>query len=103
MTHYVLDACTATPHFPGIGRYVTNLARELIPLLASDERLTILHAPSHPLTLPSSPAVAVLSVAAGPFGLAQQWQIPRLLRRLSADLYHARTSPCLMRRVCPRS
>ena len=43
MTHYVLDARTATPHFPGIGRYVTNLARELIPLLASDERLTILH------------------------------------------------------------
>ena len=89
MTHYVLDARTATPHFPGIGRYVTNLARELISLLASDERLTILHAPSHPLTLPSSPAVALLSVAAGPFGLAQQWEIPRLLRRLSADLYHS--------------
>ncbi len=89
MTNYVLDARTATPHFPGIGRYVTNLARELIPLLASDERLTILHVPSHPLTLPSSPAVALLSVAAGPFGLAQQWQIPRLLRRLSADLYHS--------------
>jgi glycosyltransferase involved in cell wall biosynthesis len=88
MTHYVLDARTATPHFPGIGRYVTNLAAALAPLLATDERLTILHAPSHPLTLPSSPAVALLSVAAGPFGLAQQWDIPRLLRRLSADLYH---------------
>ena len=48
MTHYVLDARTATPHFPGIGRYVTNLAAALAPLLAPDERLTILHHPDHP-------------------------------------------------------
>ena len=26
MTTYVLDARTVTPHFPGIGRYVANLA-----------------------------------------------------------------------------
>jgi len=89
MIHYALDARTATPHFPGIGRYVSNLARELIPLLASDERLTILHAPAHPLTVPSSPAVELRSVAAGSFGLPQQWEIPRLLRRLSVDLYHS--------------
>ena len=29
MSHFVLDARTATPHFPGIGRYATNLARAL--------------------------------------------------------------------------
>ena len=48
MTHYVLDARTATPHFPGIGRYVTSLAAALAPLLMSDEHLTILHHPDHP-------------------------------------------------------
>ena len=30
MTHYVLDARTATDHFPGIGRYAVNLAARLI-------------------------------------------------------------------------
>ncbi len=59
MTNYVLDARTATPHFPGIGRYVTNLAAALAPLLASDERLTILHHPDHPPALPDSPAVTL--------------------------------------------
>jgi len=89
MPHYVLDARTATPHFPGISRYVTNLARSLTPLLAADERLTILYHPQHPLALPASPQVEFLPVAASPFGLAQQWQIPRLLHLLRADLYHS--------------
>jgi len=89
MTHYVLDARTATPHFPGIGRYVTNLAAALAPLLASDERLTILHHPDHPPALPHSPAVTLAPVTISPFALAQQWQIPRLLHRLRADTYHS--------------
>jgi alpha-1,3-rhamnosyl/mannosyltransferase len=89
MPHYILDARTATPHFPGIGRYVTNLARGLIPLLAAGERLTVLFHPQHPLDLPDAPAVARLPVAASPFGPAQQWQMPRLLRHLRADLYHS--------------
>ena len=49
---YILDARTATPHFPGIGRYVTNLARALVPLLTPDERLTVLLRPG----LPDQPA-----------------------------------------------
>ena len=57
MPHYVLDARTATPHFPGIGRYVSNLARAMVPLLDPDERLTLIHDPAHPLNLPPSPAV----------------------------------------------
>ncbi len=87
--HYVLDARTAIPHFPGIGRYVTNLARSLAPLLSIDERLTILFHPQHPLALPSSEKVGLLPVAASPFGLMQQWEVPQLLRLLHADLYHS--------------
>jgi alpha-1,3-rhamnosyl/mannosyltransferase len=89
VTHYILDARTATPHFPGIGRYVSNLARAMVPLLAADERLTILHDPAHPLArLPDGP-VARVPVTASPFSLSQQWQVPRLLRRLGAGLYHS--------------
>lgn len=85
----VLDARTATPHFPGIGRYVTNLARALIPLLEPGQRLTLLHDPVHPLTLAPHKAVQALAVSASPFSLSQQWAVPRLLRHLQADLYHS--------------
>ncbi len=89
MPHYILDARTATPHFPGIGRYVTNLARELAPLLAPDERLTLLHDPAHPLALPANGAAQGLAVNVSPFSLQQQWVIPRLLRQHRADVYHS--------------
>jgi glycosyltransferase involved in cell wall biosynthesis len=89
MSHYVLDARTATPHFPGIGRYVTSLARALVPQLRPGERLTLLGHPDHPIPLPASPAVQVHPLAVSPFSLTQQWEVPSLLRRLGADLYHS--------------
>ena len=94
MPHCILDARTATSHFPGIGRYVTNLARALMPLLAPDERLTVLHDPACPIALPSSDAVRTIPLAVSPFALRQQWIIPRLLRNLRRDgpasiVYHS--------------
>jgi len=89
MSHYVLDARTATPHFPGIGRYVRNLARELVPLLAPAERLTVLVAPDHPVSLPETGQAETLKVAASPFSLRQQWVVPSLLREMQATLYHS--------------
>ena len=80
MPHYILDARTATPHFPGIGRYVTNLARALVPLLTPDERLTVLHNPAYPFSLPPSDTVRTIPLVVSPFSLRQQWIIPRLLR-----------------------
>ncbi|MEJ5310694.1 MAG: glycosyltransferase family 1 protein [Anaerolineae bacterium] len=89
MPHYVLDARTATPHFPGIGRYVTNLARALIPQLAPDEQLTVFFDPAHPLDFPVSDAVRSLPVNVSPFSLRQQWVIPRLLRQHQVNVYHS--------------
>ncbi|MGC9350201.1 MAG: glycosyltransferase family 4 protein [Anaerolineae bacterium] len=89
MPHYVLDARTAAPHFPGIGRYVTNLARALVPLLAPDERLSVIFDPAHPLSLPDDLGAHVIPATASPFSLRQQLTIPRLLRALHADLYHS--------------
>ena len=89
MPHYVLDARTATPHFPGIGRYVTNLARALGPLLIPTERLTILCDAQHPLTLSPDTQVNLRKVNSSPFSLQQQWQIRHLLHDIQADLYHS--------------
>lgn len=89
MPHYVLDARTATPHFPGIGRYVTNLARALPPCLEPGEHLTVLYDPVHPIDLPSLTALRTFPVDVSPFSPRQQWMIPRLLRQLHADVYHS--------------
>jgi glycosyltransferase involved in cell wall biosynthesis len=89
MTHYVLDGRTATPHFPGIGRYVDNLARALVSLLAEEEQLVLLFDPAHSPSLPNQPHVENTVVPISPFSIHQQWAIPRLLRRLKADLYHS--------------
>jgi glycosyltransferase involved in cell wall biosynthesis len=92
MKRYVLDARTATDHFPGIGRYVSNLAQALPSLLAPDERLILLGDPSRPsrwqLPAPSE-QVQWVETAVSPFSLAQQWQIPQLLRETQADVYHS--------------
>ena len=85
MPHYILDARTATPHFPGIGRYVTNLARALVPLLAPNERLTVLHDPAYPVSLSPSDAARTIPLAVSPFELQQQWAVPRLLRNFRAS------------------
>jgi glycosyltransferase involved in cell wall biosynthesis len=88
-SHFILDARTATPHFPGIGRYVNNLARAMAPLLEADERLTVLHDPAHAPPPTASPAVQMLPVNTSPFSASQQFVLPRLLGRLRADLYHS--------------
>jgi glycosyltransferase involved in cell wall biosynthesis len=84
----VLDTRTATDHFPGIGRYVVNLARALIQV-APDLSLALLHDPSVAstrLTLPDLPRIAC---PVSPFSIRQQWQVPRLLRHAGAALYHS--------------
>jgi len=92
--NFCLDARTATNHFPGISRYVVNLARTMIPLLGQDERLVLLRDPTQPsrwddLTALASERVYVVNAPISPFSLRQQWAVPRILRRLEADLYHS--------------
>jgi glycosyltransferase involved in cell wall biosynthesis len=92
MTTYVLDARTVTPHFPGIGRYVANLAPALAAQLAAGERLLVLHAPEARERLGglAGPRVRLLATSISPFSLGQQLQLPRLLRETGdVDLYHS--------------
>ena len=91
--NFCLDARTATDHFPGIGRYVVNLAQAMVPLLGGDERLILLHDPTQPsrwdLTALAGERVQVVDISISPFSLRQQWTIPHILRGLEADLYHS--------------
>lgn len=97
MPTYILDARTATPHFPGIGRYVANLAAALPDQLRGEERLTLL-APPGPAMSPALRDLAAarqdvrawLTVEHSPFGLAQQWALPRLLRQQRGRAPHDR-------------
>ena len=43
---YVLDARTATGHFPGIGYYAVNLARAMASQLGPGERLILQRDPA---------------------------------------------------------
>ena len=84
---FILDARTATAHFPGIGRYVRNLATAIPPQLHAEELLVILWNPADPTACDPSPLAApqVTTVRApvSPFSLAQQITIPRLLKKLA--------------------
>jgi glycosyltransferase involved in cell wall biosynthesis len=88
MPPIILDARTATDHFPGIGRYVVNLAGAL-KQIAPDLDLTLLRDPSSAaqrLTLPDLP---MLDCATSPFALSQQWRVRSILRQTHATLYHS--------------
>ncbi|MDQ7030721.1 MAG: glycosyltransferase family 1 protein [Ardenticatenia bacterium] len=92
--HYTLDARTATEHFPGIGRYVFHLARALDTLLDEGEQMAVLYAPATPswrqalCPRPWRRATCV-PVESSPFGVAQQWRLPRLLSTLGSHVYHS--------------
>ncbi len=87
MLPIILDARTATNHFPGIGRYVVNLARAL-HATQLDLEIILLRNPAAASRwkLPDLPTI---ECAASPFSLAQQWQVRRIVRSTRASLYHS--------------
>ena len=88
MNRLVLDARTATDHFPGIGRYVVNLASSLSKV-APDLGLTLLIDPSASSARLSLPDLPRQLCAASPFSIQQQWLVPQVLRQTNATLYHS--------------
>jgi glycosyltransferase involved in cell wall biosynthesis len=92
--HIAIDARYVNDHFPGIGRYVYNVLRELAHG-AHDHDLLVLHNPALPNTrhdlaaLARAPHVELVATHARPFSFGEQFMVPRLLRRLHADVYHA--------------
>lgn len=84
----VLDARTANEHFPGIGRYVVNLA-EALAKMPEDISVTLLVNQStrnHFQQLPNIPQVLCEDST---FSIKQQWSIPSVLRTIHPDIYHS--------------
>ena len=84
----VFDIRTATPHFPGIGRYATGLVPALAAQLTDGERLVLLCNDaaqeanfSHLVKINS--AVETFRIQATPFAFSQQWQVAHSLQQLS--------------------
>ena len=92
---FFLDIRTTTHHFPGIGRYVTNLTHALVDQLQPGETLVLLGHPDQAgqFAAGNGPGVRFAPCPASPFGLEQQWLVPRLLRGQAASaapaLYHS--------------
>lgn len=84
----VLDARTATDHFPGIGRYVSRLCRALAAS-PGPEDLWILRDPVRLSPQIALPPVPHVDCAVSPFAVRQQWVVPRALARAGAALYHS--------------
>jgi len=83
----VLDARCATAHFPGIGRYVVNLARGLQSIAPNlDLHLLVDSSARERLSLPDLPQI---ECNVSPFSLSQQWRVPLALRRARAMIYHS--------------
>lgn len=80
----VLDVRTVTPHFPGIGRFALGLATALARL----GRPAVIHTVPPDLRLPLPPLEGA-GCSASPFEFRQQWEVPGLLRKLNARVYHS--------------
>lgn len=89
-----IDGRAIQDHFPGIGRYTYNLAQALVALAPEEEWLLLFDpgaaaARLSPAALRGPASLQLVPVRAGIFALHAQWQIPALLRRLRAEVYHA--------------
>ena len=90
----VIDARYVNDHFPGIGRYVYNL---LLALGEMDQphSVVVLFNPALTNTrydmaaLARFPALRLVATRLRPFSAGEQLTLPRMLRTMQADLYHA--------------
>ena len=89
----IMDARTASDHFPGIGRYTYSLAREMVRRGTLEQLLLIVNPQSTnkrfdlaPLTETSG--VRLVETSARSFTLREQLQLPGQLRELSPDVLH---------------
>ncbi|RME83022.1 MAG: glycosyltransferase family 1 protein [Caldilineae bacterium] len=101
----LIDARTIQDHFPGIGRYVFNLAHALAPqlegelLLLVDPRARNSH---HPLAdLQRHPNITFIPASIPIFHWRSQTHLPSLIRALHPDLVHCPYNVRPLRLPCP--
>jgi alpha-1,3-rhamnosyl/mannosyltransferase len=90
--HIAVDCRVVDPRYPGVGRAALETARALAELGAA-RRLSLLIPPGEPspdlAALGGYGGVELVDVGAPIRTPADQWALPRLLRKLRPDVYHA--------------
>lgn len=88
--HILLDARTATPHFPGIGRYAGELALALAETLRpTEDRLTVVVPPDCTFRFPETDRTHAVVCNRTPFDPRQQAALRDLSNQLRPDVYHS--------------
>lgn len=84
----VIDLRIYGPQYGGLGRYNQKLLERLV-CLDDDNDYVILVKDKHRVDLPILPPNFVIEVCdAHWYSLAEQWQLPKVLRKLKPDLVH---------------
>lgn len=101
----MIDGRCLTDHFPGIGRYLYNLLLNL-PALTNDAEIHLLTAADdtnsrYDLETLSELGIELIPIASPIRGFGQQFELPRQLRQLKADVFHAPYFMTAYRAPCP--
>ncbi len=88
-----IDGRCLTDHYPGIGRYLFNLLRAL-SRIAKDAEISVFTAETEDnsrfdLEVLEAAGVRLIPVSSPIRGAGQQLELPRQLRRLEAQVFHA--------------
>ncbi len=93
--HVAIDGRVINDHFPGIGRYVYHLA-EALGRRTDDHRFSLIAGSERTASsrfdvgsLASEDGLAIATIDAPVFSLRSQWRVPRALRQLQANVFHA--------------
>jgi len=84
----------------GIPRFVLNLADQLIRQ-APEHHFLLITGQEPPQRLAGRPNAEFIPIGCPIYGVREQWAIPRLLRRLRPDLFHATTYAAPLLPGCP--
>ncbi len=100
-----IDGRCLTDHFPGIGRYLFNLLLNL-PAVAKDAEIHLFIAADDTnsrfqLDKLTELGIRLIPVSSPIRGWRQQFEIPRQLRQLAADVFHAPYFMTAYRSPCP--
>jgi len=100
-----IDGRCLTDHYPGIGRYLFNLLLAL-PEVAQDTALSVLTpqgegSPRFDLETLEARGIQLVPVDVPIRGLRQQVELPKVLRKLEAEIFHAPYFITTYRPPCP--
>ena len=99
-----IDGRCLTDHYPGIGRYLFNLLHSL-PAVAEDVELGVFTAADgnsrFDLEALETQGIRLIPTSSPIRGIGQQLELPREIRRLSADVFHAPYFLTALRPGCP--